>query len=140
MPTCMAASWLTVLVIDYGGFDKDTTFTMYYSFDFCEFHAGAMERLAALQTDLTSRHVVPAGHFVNAWMYVWAWQDRTWTDWVVVPEYFNVVGALLYRYGLYAVRTGEARTALRRPSLVRPACQLASTAVRTENLDTTPLW
>lgn len=38
-----------------------------------------------------------AGHFLNAWMYVWAWQGRTWFDPVVIPEYFNVVGALLYR-------------------------------------------
>jgi hypothetical protein len=30
-------------------------------------------------------------------MYVWAWQGRTWFDPVVIPEYFNVVGALLYR-------------------------------------------
>jgi hypothetical protein len=33
---------------------------------------------------------------VNAWMYVWAWKNRSWGDRVVVPEWMNVVGSGLY--------------------------------------------
>ena len=28
--------------------------------------------------------------------YVWSWRDQGWFDWVVIPEYLNVIGALLY--------------------------------------------
>jgi len=35
-------------------------------------------------------------HFINAWMYWYAWEGVRWSDPIVYPEYLNAVGAALY--------------------------------------------
>lgn len=47
-------------------------------------------------------------HFLNAWMYWWAWKGRSWKDPIVYPEYLNVLGALLYLWSaaLYPTEAG----------------------------------
>jgi len=35
-------------------------------------------------------------HVINAFMYIWAWEDRPWYHECMFPEYLNVVGAFLY--------------------------------------------
>mmetsp|Transcript_34267 Transcript_34267/g.34929 ORF Transcript_34267/g.34929 Transcript_34267/m.34929 type:complete len:349 (+) Transcript_34267:181-1227(+) len=37
-------------------------------------------------------------HVVNALMYIWTWEERSWLDNVLVPDYLNVCGASLYLY------------------------------------------
>lgn len=47
-------------------------------------------------------------HFLNAWMYWYAWKDIRWWDPIVYPEYLNVVGAALYLWSssLYRRESG----------------------------------
>lgn len=40
-------------------------------------------------------------HLINACMYIWSWEDRYWTDVVMIPEYLNVCGAILYLYSRF---------------------------------------
>jgi hypothetical protein len=35
-------------------------------------------------------------HLINACMFVWTWEGKSYTDKVVIPEYLNVLGAVLY--------------------------------------------
>lgn len=35
-------------------------------------------------------------HLVNSFMFIWTWEDKSFFDKVMIPEYFNVAGALLY--------------------------------------------
>jgi hypothetical protein len=35
-------------------------------------------------------------HFVNAFMFAWAWDEKSWTDFEMYPEYLNIIGASLY--------------------------------------------
>lgn len=35
-------------------------------------------------------------HLINAFMFIWTWKGKSYTDKVMIPEYFNVVGAILY--------------------------------------------
>jgi len=47
-------------------------------------------------------------HFLNAWMYWYAWKDVRWRDPILYPEYLNVVGAALYLWSssLYRRESG----------------------------------
>lgn len=35
-------------------------------------------------------------HLVNAFMFVWTWEDKSYLDAVMIPEYLNITGAVLY--------------------------------------------
>jgi hypothetical protein len=37
-------------------------------------------------------------HMINAWMFVYSWVGKSWTDKVLFPEYLNVIGAGLYMW------------------------------------------
>ena len=37
-------------------------------------------------------------HMINAWMFVYSWAGKSWTDKVLFPEYLNVIGAGLYMW------------------------------------------
>jgi hypothetical protein len=58
----------------------------------------------AINLDMLNRVYIVFGvlHLINAGMYVWSWEDRAWADPVLLPEYLNVIGALLYLLARYA--------------------------------------
>lgn len=35
-------------------------------------------------------------HIISAFLYLWAWRDRSWLDLVLIPEYLNHCEAALY--------------------------------------------
>ena len=40
-------------------------------------------------------------HAINAFMFIWSWEDRSYFDKVMIPEYLNVLGAGLYLWSRY---------------------------------------
>ena len=35
-------------------------------------------------------------HLINSFMFAWAWFGRRWIDTVLLPDYLNMIGAMLY--------------------------------------------
>jgi hypothetical protein len=35
-------------------------------------------------------------HLINSLMFIWTWADKSYFDKVMIPEYLNVLGAVLY--------------------------------------------
>lgn len=40
-------------------------------------------------------------HLISAFFYCWAWQDRSWFDIVMIPEYLNHIEAGLYLWSAF---------------------------------------
>ena len=52
------------------------------------------------QLDTTTRNryyfIFGVVHLINSLMFIWTWEGKSLTDKVMIPEYLNVAGALMY--------------------------------------------